>query len=80
MGRGYKPAFNTPKELLEHLDRLKITRVFVDLSVPANQRKEHERLLEAALVNSHASWAMEFEQTVTRSPGLIGRMRVYKRL
>ena len=80
MGRGYKPAFNTPKELLEHLDRLKITRVFVDLSVPANQRKEHERLLEAALVNSHASWAMEFEQTVKRSPGLIGRMRVYKRL
>lgn len=80
MGRGYHAAFNTPKELLEHLERLNITRVFVDLSLPASQRKEHERLLEAALDGAKATWALDFEQTVTRSPWENGRMRIYKRL
>jgi hypothetical protein len=80
MGRGYHAAFRTSKELLEHLERLNIIRVFVDLSVPASQRKEHERLLETALDNSKTAWALDFEQTVTRSPGQNGRMRVYKRL
>jgi hypothetical protein len=80
MGRGYHTAFNTPKELLEHLDRLNITRVFLDQSMPTNQRTAHERLLEAALDGAKAAWALDFEQTVSRSPWENGRMRIYQRL
>lgn len=80
MGRGYLASFSTPRDLLEHLEHLNITRVFVDLSVPAGQRKEHERLLETALEESKDTWALDFEQTVTRSPGQNGLMRVYRRL
>lgn len=80
MGRGYHAAFRTSKEQLEHLERLNITRVFVDQSVPVNLRASHERLLEATLDDAKATWALDFEQTVTRSPWENGRMRIYKRL
>jgi hypothetical protein len=80
MGRGYNAAFNTPKDVLGHLDRLNITRVFLDLSMPANQRMLHEQLLETALDEAKASWALDFEQPVTRSPWENGKMRIYKRL
>jgi hypothetical protein len=80
MGRGYHAVFNTPKDLLGHLDRLNITRVFVDLSVSANLRTTHEKLLEATLDGAKTAWVLDFEQAVARSPWEKGRMLVYKRL
>lgn len=80
MGRGYHAAFSTPKDLLEHLDRLNITRVFLDQSMPINQRMAHELLLETALDDAKSTWALDFEQAVNRSPWENGQLRIYKRL
>jgi hypothetical protein len=80
MGRGYHSAFNSTKDLLDHLRRLNITRVFVDLSVPSNLRTAHELLLETAMRDATATWMLDFEQPITRTAGKNGLMRVYRRL
>lgn len=80
MGRGYHSAFNSTEDLLGHLRRLNITRVFVDLSVPSNLRTAHELLLETAMRDATATWMLDFEQPITRTAGKNGLMRVYRRL
>lgn len=80
MGRGYQAAFVDAKSLLNHLDARGITRVFLDLSVPENARKEHEVLLEKALRSPPSNWILDFEQQVTRAPRQTGKLHVYKRI
>jgi 4-amino-4-deoxy-L-arabinose transferase-like glycosyltransferase len=80
MGRGYQAAFEDAGALLEHLDRRGITRVFVDHSAPESARKDHERLLEAALDASKDRWTLDFEQPVKRSRLQAGHLRIYRRL
>jgi hypothetical protein len=80
MGRGYTPAFQNEGQLLDHLERLKIRRVFLDLSTTGNQNKEHERLLERALNQAPDSWTLDFNQKIIRSPGQSGALLVYKHL
>jgi hypothetical protein len=80
MGRGYKVAFENAESLLDHLNKQDITRVFVDLSVPENARKEHEKLLETAMRSQSELWHLDFEQEVKRAPGQTGRLLVFKRL
>jgi len=80
MGRGYTPAFQNEGQLLDHLERLKIRRVFLDLSTTGNQNKEHERLLERALNQAPDSWTLDFNQKIIRSPGQSVALLVYKHL
>ncbi|MEQ1750402.1 MAG: hypothetical protein ABL974_13325, partial [Prosthecobacter sp.] len=80
MGRGYAPAFQNEEQLIDHLERLKIRRVFVDLSTTGNQRKEHERLLERALNKAPSRWTLDFNQKIIRSPNNSGMLLVYKHL
>ena len=80
MGREYVPRFTEEGRLLEHLDKLGIRRVFLDLSTAEAQRKPHELLLEHALSRFPERWAMDFSQTITRNRGSDGRLLVYKRL
>lgn len=79
LGRGYQPAFVSTTQLLDQLDKLQITRVFVDLSVPANRRQPHERQLLTAMQSAEGRWHLDFEQPVTRRPGETGVLRVYQR-
>lgn len=80
MGRGYQAAFTDEGSLLQHLDVRRITRVFLDLSVPEEARKAHEVLLAKALQSDPNRWILEFEQEVRRAPGRTGELHVYKRL
>jgi hypothetical protein len=80
MGRGYEIQQTSPASLLNHLDELKVTRVFLDLSMPENARKEHEKRLLAALETAPKLWQLEHEQIVSREPWLKGRLLVYRRL
>ncbi len=80
MGRGYEIQQTTPASLLNHLDELKVTRVFLDLSMPENARKGHEKRLLAALETAPKLWQVEHEQIVSREPWLKGRLLVYRRL
>lgn len=79
MGRGYQAAFASQDQLLDHLDKLRISRVFVDLSSPAERQQPHERQLLAAINLAPDRWQLAFEQTVTRRPGETGVLRVYQR-
>lgn len=79
MGRGYQAAFVSTAQLLEQLDKLHITRVFVDLSVPPDRQQPHEQLLLTAMQSADDSWHLAFEQPVTRQPGKTGVLRVYQR-
>lgn len=79
MGRGYKSAADTPEAVLKLLDDHLITWVMVDLSVPENQRRTHDRLLEQAMTGAGAAWKLVREQTVSRRPGQKGRLLVYQR-
>jgi hypothetical protein len=80
MGRGYASTFTDEGRLLDHLDQLKIRRVFLDRSAGEAQRKTHERFLEQSLRLAPERWVMDFEQTITRSRGSGGKLLVYKRL
>lgn len=79
MGRGYVLAFQEDSQLLDHLDKLQVKRVFLDLSVPASKRLQHELQIEKVLGASDGRWSLDFEQPVTRSPGIHGKLLIYKR-
>lgn len=79
LGRGYQAAFVSIAQLLEHLDKLQITRVFVDLSVPPEKQQPHERQLLTAMQLADGHWHLEFEQRVNRRTGEKGVLRVYER-
>jgi len=79
LGRGYQSASQSPAQLLEKLDKLQISRVFVDLSVPAEQQQLHERQLLTAMQLAEGRWHLDFEQPVTRRTGAAGRLLVYQR-
>jgi hypothetical protein len=79
MGRGYKPAFVNNGQLLEHLDKLQITRVFVDLSVPQGLQQPHERLLFTTMKSAADRWHLAFEQSIYRRPWETGMLYVFQR-
>lgn len=79
MGRGYQTAFVNNDQLLDHLDQMKITRVFVDLSAPPERQLPHERQLLSAMKSANDRWNLDFEQPVTRRPGEMGVLRGYRR-
>lgn len=79
MGRNYKQAFTQEGELLEHLDKVQVSRVFVDLSVPAKRQSPHEHLLLKALQSAESRWQLEFDQPITRRPTETGMLLVYQR-
>ncbi len=80
MGRDYQSPFADESAILQHLDKLQVNRVFVDLSGPADKRLPHEQMLHAAMQSARDRWVLDFEQTITRRPGETGRLLVYKRL
>lgn len=80
MGRDYKAAAATEEEMLAHLDKLQVTRVFVDVSMPAEKRSPHEHLLQKALATAPSKWALDFEQPISRTSLIHGKLLVYKRL
>jgi hypothetical protein len=79
LGRGYQPTFASTAQLLDQLDKLQITRVFVDISVPPERQQPHERQLLTAMQLAEGRWHLDFEQPVTRRPGETGVLRVYQR-
>ncbi|WP_395733432.1 ArnT family glycosyltransferase [Prosthecobacter sp.] len=79
MGRGYKAAFTKEADLLDHLDKLHVTRVFLDLSEPEDRRQPHEVQLLNAMNSASQRWRLDFEQPVTRVSWETGLMRVYQR-
>ena len=79
MGRGYQTAFVSPGQLLEHLDKLQITRVFLDLSVTQEQQQPHQRLLFTAMKSADDRWRPAFEQPVFRQPWETGVLHVFQR-
>ncbi|MDI1314438.1 glycosyltransferase family 39 protein [Prosthecobacter sp.] len=79
LGRGYQSTFASTAQLLEKLDKLQITRVFVDLSVPPERQQPHERHLLSAMQSAEGRWRLDFEQPVTRRPGETGVLHVYQR-
>lgn len=79
MGRDYKAAFTQTSQMLAHLDEIQVSRVFIDLSVPAERRQPHERQLLAAMQSGDPRWRLDFEQPVTRQIWEKGTMLVYKR-
>jgi hypothetical protein len=79
MGRDYKPAFEQKGELLAHLDKVQVSRIFVDLSVPPNRQSPHEHLLLQALQSANDRWQLELDQPITRRPAETGRLLVYQR-
>ena len=80
MGRGYAPTFTDEARLLDHLDELKIRRVFLDLSAGEARRKPHEQRLEQALRLAPDRWVLDFRQAISRASGSDGNLLVYKRL
>lgn len=80
MGRGYKTAVSTPESLLKLLDERQISWVFVDLSIPENQRREHDRLLEETLRDSPQTWILAKEQLIIRRVDQIGRLLIYQHI
>jgi hypothetical protein len=79
MGRNYKQAFTQERELLEHLDKVQVSRVFVDLSVPPKRQSPHEHLLLQAMESAVGRWQLEIDQPITRRPAETGRLLVYQR-
>ncbi|MCF7787325.1 MAG: hypothetical protein K9N47_14450 [Prosthecobacter sp.] len=79
MGRGYVAAVGSVPELLAHLDKAGITRVFVDLSIPEAQRPAHLQLLLAAMQSGDQRWKLSFEEPVMRVWWEKGTMLVYQR-
>ncbi|MFZ2281599.1 MAG: hypothetical protein WAW39_27625 [Prosthecobacter sp.] len=79
MGRGYQSAFVSTAQLLEQLDKLQVTRVFVDLSVPPDRQQPHEKLLLTAMQSADDRWHLAFEQSVFRWPWETGVLYVFQR-
>jgi hypothetical protein len=79
MGRGYVAAVNNVPELLDHLDKLGVTRVFVDLSIAESQRPAHLQLLLAAMQSGDKRWKLSFEESVMRVWWEKGPMLVFQR-
>lgn len=79
MGRDYAQAATTEAGMLELLDKLKVQRVFLDLSVPPEMRREHEILLEKTLGGATGRWTLDFAQDVSRTWWIHGKLLVYKR-
>jgi hypothetical protein len=80
MGRGYQAAFVNSDQLLDHLDKMKVTRVFVDLSTPPDRQQPHEHQLLTAMQSANDRWHLDFEQPITRRPGETGVLHVYQRI
>jgi 4-amino-4-deoxy-L-arabinose transferase-like glycosyltransferase len=80
MGRGYRAAFATEAELLNHLDKLGVKWVFVDQSEPESSRTPHEHLLAAALAGAPDRWALSHRQAVVRLPWIKGDLLIYRRV
>jgi len=78
MGRGYAVAVSSVPELLDHLDKTGVTRVFVDLSIPEAQRPAHLRLLLAAMQSGDSRWKLSFEMPVMRVWWEKGLLLVYQ--
>jgi hypothetical protein len=79
MGRGYVVAVGSVPDLLNHLDKLGVTRVFVDLSIAEAQRPAHLQLLLAAMQSGDNRWKLSFEEQVMRVWWEKGTMLVYRR-
>lgn len=79
MGRDYTQAATTEAGMLDLLDKLKVTRVFLDLSVSSDLRREHELLLEKTLAGASGRWTLDFAQDVSRTWWIHGKLLVYKR-
>ncbi len=80
LGRGYKSPFSTEASMLDHLDKLQVNRVFVDLSLPNDRRQPHELLLQKAMLSASGKWKLDFEQPITRQYGESGSLLVYIRV
>lgn len=78
MGRHYQSAFSTEAEILAHLDKLEVSWVFLDLSVPERLRVPHEKLLQAAMGGAPDRWTLERRQPITRQPGVTGELLIYR--
>lgn len=79
MGRDYTQAATTEAGMLDLLDKLKVDRVFLDLSVAPEMRREHELLLEKTLAGATGRWTLDFAQDVSRTWWIHGKLLVYKR-
>lgn len=80
MGRDYVLAVDSVPGLLSRLDHLGVSRTFVDLSVPQDQRPAHLQLLMKAMQSGDPRWKLSFEEPVRRSWWETGTMLVYERV
>ncbi len=81
MGRDYTLAVGSVPELLNHLDKLGVTRVFADPSVPPQeQHPAHLQLLIDAMRSGDPRWKLSFEEPVRRSWWEKGTLLVYERV
>jgi len=80
LGRDYQSPFSNETDLLNHLDKLQVNRVFLDLSLPKERRQPHELLLEKAMHSAGNRWKLDFEQIITRQYGESGNLLVYIRV
>ena len=72
-------AVKSVPELLNHLDKLGVTRVFMDLSIAEAQRPAHLQLLQAAMQSGDKRWKLSFEVSVMRVWWEKGPMLVFQR-
>ena len=79
MGRGYEARVSTVPELLDHLDKLGVRRVFVDMSAPKELRPPHLQLLLDAMQSGDRRWSLSFEQPSTHTWWQKGPLLVYQR-
>lgn len=79
MGRDYEAKVSTVHELLNHLDKLGVSRVFVDLSAPKELRPPHLQLLLDAMQSGDPRWKPAFEEPATHTWWQKGPLMVFMR-
>lgn len=79
MGRDYEAKVSTVPELLSHLDKLGVSRVFVDLSAPKELRPPHLQLLLDAMQSGDPRWKPAFEEPATHTWWQKGPLMVFMR-
>lgn len=79
MGRDYEAKVSTVPELLNHLDKLGVSRVFVDLSAPKELRPPHLQLLLDAMQSGDPRWKPAFEEPATHTWWQKGPLMVFMR-
>ena len=67
LGQKYETRFASASDLRKHLEKLGVSRVLVDLSLPAKDLRPHVTSVAAALREPGSGWALYFAQPVVRS-------------